>query len=120
MSTQFIEKDGIPEFAVIPYREYQVLVSLAEEKTDAADILAFRETQEETYPEHVIDALLNGDNPIRVFRSYRGLTQKQLAKRIEKSLPYIAKLESGERTGTIDVIKNIAEILDIGIDQLVE
>ena len=45
MSAQFIEKDGVPEFAVLPFAEYEQLISIAEDKIDAADVLAFRESQ---------------------------------------------------------------------------
>ena len=30
MSAQFIEKDGVHEFAVIPFAEYEQLISIAE------------------------------------------------------------------------------------------
>lgn len=32
---------------------------------------------EETYPAAVVDALLEGQNPIKVFRKNRGLIQKE-------------------------------------------
>ncbi len=45
MSAQIIEKDGVPEFAVLPYAEYQRLLAIAEDKMDAADVLAYREAE---------------------------------------------------------------------------
>jgi transcriptional regulator with XRE-family HTH domain len=47
------------------------------------------------------------------------MTQNNLAQSIEKSLTYIAKLESGERTGSVEVLSNIAEVLDVDLEQLV-
>ncbi len=73
---------------------------------------------EETFPESLVDALVNGDHPIKVYRNYRQLTQQELADRIGKSKPYIAKLEAGERTGTVDVLVRIAEVLKVDLDQL--
>lgn len=119
MSVQIIEKNGVPEYAVLPYDEYEALLSLAEDKSDFADVIAFRENREETFPEAVLDALLSGQNPIKVYRSYREMTQSDLAKAISKSLPYIAKLESGERKGSVDVLAAIADALDINLEQLV-
>ena len=118
MSAQIIEKDGVPEYAVLPYAEYERLLAIAEDKMDAADVLAYREAREESFPESLVDALVNGDHPIKVYRNYRQLTQQELADRIGKSKPYIAKLEAGERTGTIDVLARIAEVLEVDLDQL--
>ena len=118
MSAQIIEKDGVPEFAVLPYAEYERLLAIAEDKMDAADVLAYREAREECFPESLVDALVNGDHPIKVYRNYRQLTQQELADRIGKSKPYIAKLEAGERTGPIDVLARIAEVLEVDLDQL--
>ena len=118
MSAQIIEKDGVPEFAVLPYAEYERLLAIAEDKMDAADVLAYREAREESFPESVVDGLVNGDHPIKVYRNYRQLTQQELADRIGKSKPYIAKLEAGERTGTIDVLARITEVLEVDLDQL--
>ena len=66
----------------------------------------------------LIDSLVKGDHPIKVYRNYRRLTQQELANRIGKSKPYVAKLEAGERTGTIDVLSKIAEALKVDLDQL--
>ena len=118
MSAQIIEKDGVPEFAILPYAEYERLLALAEDKMDAADVLAYREAREESFPESLVDALVNGDHPIKAYRNYRQLTQQELADRIGKSNPYIAKLEAGERTGTLDVLARIAEVLEVDLDQL--
>ncbi len=119
MSVQIIEKNGVPEFAVLPYDEYEALLSLAEDKSDIADVIAFRKNQEESFPEEVLDALLSGHNPIKVYRSYRKMTQSNLAEAIGKSLPYVAKLESGERKGSVDVLSAIATALNIDLEQLV-
>ncbi len=119
MSAQIIEKDGVPEFVVLPFAEYENLMNIAEEKFDAADVLAFRENGEQTFPGEVLDSLLAGNSPIKVFRKYRNMTQGELAKSIGKSLTYIAKLEAGDRKGSVDVLSNIAEALNVDLDQLV-
>ena len=80
MSIQVIEKDGKPEWAVIPYEEYERLLQDAEM---LQDIRAYDEAKkaieegEELVPSEVVYALLDGENPIRVWRQHRGLTQKK-------------------------------------------
>jgi len=47
------------------------------------------------------------------------MTQTGLASAVGKSLPYIAKLESGERKGSVDVLSDIAEALGVELDHLI-
>lgn len=119
MSVQIIENEGKPEYAVLPYAEYLNLVARLEDKEDLADITTYRESGEETFPDTLVEALLSGENPIKVFRRYRNMTQDELAKVINKSKGYIAKLEAGDRQGSTDVIGSIATALGVDIDQLI-
>ena len=123
MNVQIIEKDGIPEWAVIPYRTYQQLLEDAEMLQDIRDYdaaLQAIEEGEELIPGEVVDALVDGENPIRVWREYRGMTQQQLAKVAEISVPYLSQLESGKRKGSTSVLGAIAKGLDLMLDDLVE
>lgn len=56
---------------------------------------------------------------IKAARKKRGLTQKQLAKRIGKSLRMLQKYEDGEATPSVPVLKIISGALDIEFDDLV-
>ena len=75
---------------------------------------------EELIPSEVVYALLDGENPIRVWREYRGMTRQQLAKVAEISVPYLSQLESGKRKGSTNVLGAIAKSLDLTLDDLVE
>jgi DNA-binding XRE family transcriptional regulator len=74
---------------------------------------------EEVVPSEVVYALLDGENPIRVWREHRGLTQKQLAQVAEISVPYLSQLESGVRNGTTEALSTIAKALDLDLDDIV-
>ncbi len=71
MSVQIIEKNGQPEWAVLPYEEYQRLVDEAEMLQDIRDYDEVKVTlangEEELIPSEVTSALLDGENPIIVF-----------------------------------------------------
>ena len=101
MSVQIIEKNGQPEWAVVPYEEYQRLVEAAEMLQDIWDYdtvkAALVKGDEELIPSEVTYALLDGKNPIRVWRTYRGLTQQQVADEAGISKPYLSQLETGRR-----------------------
>ena len=118
MNVQIIEKNGKPEFAVLPFDEYQALIAMAEDKSDEAAVLAFRESNEETFPASVVNALIAGDSPIKVYRKHRKMTQQGLADAINKSKVYISKLEAGGRNPSVDVLSKIARALNVDIDDL--
>lgn len=59
---------------------------------------------EELIPAEVTYAILDGANPVRVWREQRGLTQQQLADAAGISTPYLSQIESGKRTGCPDFI----------------
>jgi DNA-binding XRE family transcriptional regulator len=123
MSAQIIERGGEPEYAVLPYAEYLRLIEDAEMLSDiraydhAKAVLARGE--DELVPAEVVDRLLDDDNPIRVWREYRGLTQAQLAKAAGITVSTISYIESGTRKPSIDVIKSIAVKLRVDVDELV-
>ena len=123
MSVQIIEKNGQPEWAVVPYEEYQRLVAEAEMLQDIQDYdeakLAIASGAEELIPSEVTYALLDGENPIRVWREYRGLTQQQVAAEAGISKPYLSQLESGRRKGTAEVLAAVARALKVSLDDLV-
>ena len=122
-SVQIIEKDGAPEWAVVPYKTYQQLLEDVEMLQDIQDYDAAKQALaegEELVPAKIVDALLDGENAIRVWREYRGMTQPQLAKVAEISVPYLSQLESGKRQGSTGVLSAIAKALALTLDDLVE
>lgn len=67
MNVQIIERDGNPEWAVIPYKEYLRLVAEAEMLHDVRDYNALAEAfgkgEREIIPAEVVYAILDGGNP---------------------------------------------------------
>jgi len=123
MSVQVIEKDGKPEWAVIQYADYQRLVEAAEMLQDVQDYDEAKkaiESGEELVPSEVVYAILDGENPIKVWREYRGLTQRQLAEAVGISTPYLSQLETGKRKGATEVLSATAEALGLSLDDIVE
>jgi DNA-binding XRE family transcriptional regulator len=122
-SVQVIERDGKPEWAVLPYDVYVQLVEEAEMLQDIQDYdavkTAIEQGKEELIPSEVAFALLDGENPIKVWREYRGMTQQQLAKKVEISTPYLSQIETGKRTGTSEILLAIARALEVTLDDIV-
>jgi DNA-binding Xre family transcriptional regulator len=123
MNIQIIEKDGNPEWAVIPYKEYVRLVAEAEMLQDVRDYdnaLEAMKQGEETIPSEVVYAILDGENPIRVWREHRGLTQQELAEAAGISKPYLSQLETGKRKGRTKVLSAIASALNLALGDIVK
>ena len=121
---QYLEKNGEPEYAVVPIDTYRQLLELAEDAEDirAAD-KAKRELdvgETELIPDEVVGALLDGENPVKVWRKYRKVSQTVLAEQIGTSQAYIAQIEAGKREGSIKVLTAIAGVLQVDLDDLVE
>ncbi|NBQ96467.1 MAG: XRE family transcriptional regulator, partial [Betaproteobacteria bacterium] len=115
-------RDGKPEYVVLPWAEYQALLEAAEDAIDGALLDAFRQKlatgQEETIPATIVDMLLAGANPIKVWREYRGLTQDALANQAGISKAYLCQIETGKREGAIKTLRAIATALGVTVDEL--
>ena len=89
------------------------------------DIRAYDEAKmaieegEELIPSEVIYAILDGANPIRVWREYRELMQQQVAEAAGISVPYLSQIESGKRKGRAEVLAAIAKALGLSLDDVV-
>jgi DNA-binding XRE family transcriptional regulator len=109
-----LEYHGKPAFVVIPFNEYQKLIEFKNQyMTDEELYIEVLNKKDEYFPEELVQKILNGSNPIKTYREYRGLSQEELALSIGKSKQYISALEKGERNGTITTFKKLSKALDI-------
>lgn len=56
---------------------------------------------------------------LKVIRNQNNLTQFELAEKVGCSKIMIASIEQGKRTGTLELLKKIAEVLECKIDDLI-
>ena len=120
---QYIETPGGEQMVLLPRKEYEQLCEAAE---DTADVLAFDEArrrlavgEEEMIPAEFADRILDGENPIRVWREYRHLSVKNLAEKAEISASYLSQIEGGVREGSISTMKALATALSLDLDDLI-
>ncbi|WP_105401924.1 helix-turn-helix domain-containing protein [Neorhizobium sp. T7_12] len=85
----------------------------------ANEILARIAAGEETWPAELVYELLETESRIRTFRNYRKMTVSELAEAVGISQPYLSEIETGKKTGSVDVLKRIAAILKVDLDDLV-
>lgn len=111
--------DQNSEMVTIPRAEYEALRTAVDALEDASAVAAYRATRgEESVPMAVADRLIEGENPLRVWRRHRGMTQRALAAAIGIGAAHVSEIESGKKDGSVRVIKAAAEILDVDVDDL--
>jgi DNA-binding XRE family transcriptional regulator len=105
-----------PEFRAALFEEAEMLQDIRD--YDAVKT-AIEQGKEELVPGEVTFALLYGENPVKVWREYRSLTQLQLAEVAEISTPYLSQIENSKRTGTIELLLAVAKALNVTLDDIV-
>jgi len=116
MKPRFLRNsEGQREWAIIPYDDYVALTKKAK--------LCVRnyhpdENYEHPIPLKVFHSISDGDHPIRAWRKYRGMTQKQVAEAIGVTKVYVSQIECGVRSGQMSIIAKIADVLGVTLDDL--
>lgn len=99
MNVQVIRRDGEPEYAVLPWAEYQALLQAAGQQGLG---------REENAP---------GRQPrlseLTQLREQKGLSQEQLAKAVGISPHYLSMIESGERQPDAAIQRSLAWTLGV-------
>jgi ribosome-binding protein aMBF1 (putative translation factor) len=125
MTVQF-KKTGKGEVAILPRKEYEALVAKANEADEDAGTarLVARARKEiadgaPVIPLDVVNRIADGENPVRVIREWRDVTQLHLAHKTKIGQGYISDLENSRRKGTVAALKEIASVLEVPLDLLV-
>jgi len=112
-------KTGEVESVILPIADYEVLIEIAEMAEDVAAFDASISANEERFPSALVDRLLEGVNPVRVFREHRKMTQRQLADAADLHQTTISQIETGERSGSVEVFLRLAKALGLDIEDLI-
>jgi len=112
------------EMVTIPREEYDRLRAAAEELADLQSydrvMAALAGGEDELIPSDYADRLLSGENPLRVYRDLRGLTQASLAEKAGVNRVTVAEIETGRKQGSVATLRALAGALDIALDDLAE
>ncbi|MDQ0319493.1 DNA-binding XRE family transcriptional regulator [Pararhizobium capsulatum DSM 1112] len=102
-------------YVLLSEEDYEDLI----DGLEAHAIMARIAAGEETWPMEVVEARVRGENSVRVYRNYRKLTASELAAAAGISQPYLSDIENGKKTGSVAVLKRIAKVLKVDLDDLV-
>lgn len=104
MKYDLLHIQGKP-YVLVPLHEYRVLT---------------HETIKSDLPEEILDQLLaRQQNPVKIIRIFRGMTQKELAIESGLSRPYLTEIETGKKEGSIRALKALADALRVDLSHLV-
>lgn len=107
------------EMITIPRAEYDRLREAAENLADLEALEHAIATGGESIPSEYVKRMINGENPVRVYRDLRGLTQSALATASGVNRVQIADIEAGRKTGSVATLGKLATALRVTIDDLV-
>jgi hypothetical protein len=125
MNVRF-QKTARGEIAILPRKEYEALAAkAAEADEDAGTSRIVARARKEIaagaplLPKQVVDRFANGENPVRVLREWRDVTQLYVSFKTGLSQGYISDVETGRRKGAAAALRRIADALKVPLDLLV-
>ncbi len=111
------------ETVTISALEYRKLLNTIQDLEDAFHVAEasrmIASGEMPTVAESELDELLAAPAPLGFWRKKRGYTQASLAEAAGLSQPYIAQMESGQRTGDVRTIAKLARLLRVRMEDLV-
>jgi len=93
------------------------LRDMVEEREATAAFAATRD--QESVPDAIVGRLIDGENPIRVWREHRGLSLRALAAQAGTSPSVLSDMETGKSEGRPSILRRIAGILEVSLDELI-
>ncbi|MGE1155603.1 helix-turn-helix domain-containing protein [Pseudomonas kitaguniensis] len=100
MDIQIISRDGEPEYAVLPWDQYQALLKAAGQQQPASK----PSTTAQGAPNQVLRPLAD----LRGLREAKGLAIETLARTVGISPSYLGLIESGERQPDAAIRRSLA------------
>lgn len=103
MKYDLLHIQGKP-YVLVPLHDYREMTMSGENKK---------------LPEDVLDRLsARQEHPLKILRSYRNMTQAELAKASGISRPYLTEIETGKKDGSLRAMKALAEALEVNVGDL--
>ncbi len=100
--------------------EFDRLVRRIEDLEDAL-IMRATETRAPTkdaLPVELMERLLVGESPIRIWREHRGISARKLAVRAKVDVSYLSQIETGKKPGSAKALASLARALDVHAEDL--
>jgi DNA-binding XRE family transcriptional regulator len=112
---------------ILTRAEYEKLIEQLEEAEDLAAIakieareatLGVEAAQADYLPIELVERLIVGEHPVRVWRTHRGLTREALAAAAGVAPSYLSKIETKKKPGSFDALAKLAAALRVSLDDI--
>jgi DNA-binding XRE family transcriptional regulator len=112
------------DIVILSRKEYDQLIAATNEDAADAEILRrsiarVKSGEEETFTSAEVDAFLAAKTPLAFFRKKRGISQDTLAKQAGITQGYLSEIEIGRKSGDVQTLRKIADVLKVSLDALV-
>lgn len=113
-------KTAIKKLNKIPNDFYKKLTEDAEMLADIKAYDIAKNKSEKSFPSDIVDRiLLEGENPIKVYRGYRGFSLLELSEKIQIDIQELEEIEDNISIATQKKLETIAESLNIDLDMII-
>lgn len=104
--------------AAFPHEAARIMAD--DDAAEDAELIALANEakDDETFPFEMIQRLSNGENPIKVYREHRDMTQADLADKAGVAKNYISMIETGKKNASRKLQAKLAGILGVDYDDL--
>ena len=106
------------KYVLVEEERYQQMLALISDHHPSAEEPSYLPANEERLPHEMVKRLC-AENPLRVWREYRGFSGRQLATAAGISPAYLSDIETGRKDGSIAVLKRLAALLRVDVDDII-
>ena len=102
-----------------PFRTGTAEEDLADIRAALAVEARIARGEEELIPASVVDRLIDGEPPLRVWREFRNQSQVALARASGVNRVQVADIEAGRSSGSVRTMRKLADALSIAEEDLI-
>jgi DNA-binding XRE family transcriptional regulator len=105
--------------------DYEALIERLEDVADIAALDDFKarlvseNALVDYLPAELVERLIGGESPVRIWREHRGLSAQALARTAKLTPSYVSEIETGRKPGSLNAMAKIARALGVSLEDLV-
>jgi DNA-binding Xre family transcriptional regulator len=120
-------KTNDSDTVTLPRAEYEALLARLEDIEDNAAINqleariaadGFDAATADYLSGELVDRLIKGERPIRIWRAHRGMTRDELAAAAGIGPSYLSEIETRRKPGSFEAIAKLATALNVSLDDI--
>lgn len=123
MNKQIVFSPNGERMVMLPEAEFDALIDELDDARDLAEAQTIQARvqsgEERVIPSEVVMHFVDGDNPIRAWREYRGMSITAVAGEAKMLEDELAEIETDQQSPTVEQLKAIAKALSVRMDDLV-